>query len=275
MKKIIVILLLSILVVGSILCSDLMHLISLITQSKSDEVISADPSVEVVDATTEPAETFAPIQQASYADSYTDPATDRTIDYHMYIPENATENMPLIIYLHGVGAVGANRLNEYNPLVSKAVEVYGEAYPFLILAPSSMGFKTWISRNMPERVKALVDHIVERYHVDRTKIIITGHSMGANGVFRQIELYGDFYSAAIPISAPSTSIIELEKCLDVPMWGFAGSKEYPYDQNMRDTFLKIEEMEGNVKFTILEGVEHKNTAYRTFLYDVFEWAIAQ
>lgn len=266
MKKLLIFLLLAIVMVAWCFRSELQFLISYIFPAEN---------TEPTEVTTMPIETYAPIPKGVISDSYSDPELERSIEYHLYIPENATENMPLIVYLHGVGAAGANRLNEHNPLITKALEVYGEDFPFLILAPSSMTYKSWLSKQMPERVKNLVDYIAELYNVDRSKIIIAGHSMGANGVFRQIELYGDYYSAAIPISAPDTSIIDLDRCLDVPIWGFAGSKEYPCDYKMHTLFSKLEEMDGNVKYTILEGVEHGKTANESFLYDVFEWALAQ
>lgn len=226
------------------------------------------------EATTVPIETYAPITQASYLETYTDPETNKSIDYHMYIPKNATENMPLVVYLHGLGAVGKNEFNENNPMITKALEIYGEEFPFLILAPSSMYNKTWISKQMPERVIALVKAIAEQYNVDRSKIIITGHSMGASGVFRQLEMYGDFYSAAIPVSVPDISMFDMEKLLSVPIWGFAGSRENA-DYEMKIYFDQLLELGAPVKYTQLEGIEHGKTAERAFLWDVLEWAISQ
>ena len=197
------------------------------------------------------------------------------MDYHLYVPQNATEHMPLIIYLHGIGVVGASENNEYNPMYVQALEAYDEKFPFLILAPSSMYNKTWISGQMPQRVKALIDYIVAEYKVDPEKIIIAGHSMGASGVFRQIELYGDFYSAAIPVSVPDVSIIQQEKCLDVPIWGFAGSEEAPWNYQMQEMLKSIQELGGNTKYIEMDGVNHAEAQYCAFLWDVMEWAIAQ
>lgn len=242
--------------------------------SWQDLSLISDWIASPTETTAEPTETYAPIRQATYLDTYTDPETNKAIDYHMYIPKNATENMPLVVYLHGIGAVGANHYNEENPMITKALEIYGEEFPFLILAPSSMYNKTWISKQMPERVKALVEAIAEQFNVDRSKIIITGHSMGAAGVFRQIELYGDFYSAAIPVSVPDISIFEMEKLLEVSIWGLAGSKE-PADIEMRAYFEALAALGGQVKYTSLEGVEHGKSANYAFLWDVLEWAIAQ
>lgn len=223
----------------------------------------------------QPTETYAPIPESTYLDSYTDPVLNRAIEYHMYIPENATEHMPLIVYLHGMGSVGNSSLNAENPLIVKAREVYGDAFPFLILAPCSMGKTTWMSQHMPEQVKNLVYYIADQYNVNRNKIIITGHSMGSSGVMRQIELYGDLYSAAIPISMPDTSFVDIEKCLDVPIWGLAGSKEYPNNVQMQYLMEKIQEAGGNAKYTELEGVVHGKAALEGYLYDVLEWAISQ
>ena len=99
--------------------------------------------------------------------------------------------------------------------------------------------------------------------------------MGAGGVFRQIELYGDFYSAAVPVSLTNTANIDIPSCIDVPIWGFAGTEESPQEYNMRKLFDKIEESGGNARFNALEGAKHGNSADYAFTRDVFDWALAQ
>ncbi len=218
---------------------------------------------------------YAPIPQQTLLDTFDDPIAGKSIDYYLYIPKDATEHMPLIVYLHGVGAVGSVKNIETNPLHSCALEIYGESFPFLILTPSSMFNSTWTSKKMPERVKSLVEYIVSEYNIDRDKIIISGHSMGASGVFRQIEHYGDFYSAAIPVSVPDTSIIDIEKCLTTPIQGFAGSKESPFNHDMRELCDSLKELGGNVVYTELEGIVHGKTPYHAFTKEVLDWAITQ
>lgn len=218
---------------------------------------------------------YAPINEESHLGVFTDPDSERTMDYHIYFPDNATEHMPLIVYLHGTGAIGNSVYNEMNPAISKAIEVYGEVFPFILLAPSSMFRNSWRQDHMPYLVKALIDDIAERYNVDRTKIIIIGHSMGAGGVMRQIELFGDYYSAAVPVSLTNTDNVDITACLDVPIWGFAGTEEAPYDYNMKKLFVKINDSGGKALFSALEGAEHGNSADFAFTLEVFEWAIRQ
>lgn len=258
-----------------LLASVLLYLVVLSGCNSYDSTFATASQTEPAESTVLPTETYAPIPESAFLDSFTDPDLNRIMEYHMYIPKDATEQMPLIVYLHGLGAVGNSALNSENPLIVKAREVYGDSFPFLILAPSSMGKETWISQDMPERVKNLVYYIADQYNVDRDKIIITGHSMGAAGVMRQVELYSDLYSAAIPISMPGTSFVKVEKCLDVPIWGLAGSKEYPSFLHMQDLMDDIKNAGGNAKFTLLDGVTHGKTALESYVYDVLHWAISQ
>jgi predicted peptidase len=258
-----------------LLASVLLYLVVLSGCNSYDSTFATASQTEPAESTVLPTETYAPIPESTFLDSFTDPDLNRIMEYHMYIPKDATEQMPLIVYLHGLGAVGNSALNSENPLIVKAREVYGDSFPFLILAPSSMGKETWISQDMPERVKNLVYYIADQYNVDRDKIIITGHSMGAAGVMRQVELYSDLYSAAIPISMPGTSFVKVEKCLDVPIWGLAGSDEFPSFVHMQTLMDEIKNAGGNAKFTLLEGVTHGKTALESYVYDVLYWAISQ
>ena len=223
----------------------------------------------------ETTEAYAPITENSHLGIYTDPGTDRTMDYHIYIPQNATEHMPLIVYLHGTGAIGNSTLNENNPAIENAREIYGEDFPFILLAPSSMFKRSWRQKYIPDLLKAVIDETADKYNVDRNKIIIIGHSMGAGGVMRQIEMFGSFYSAAVPVSLTSTDNIDVTKCLDVPIWGFAGTEESPHEYNMQKLFEKINESGGNAMLSALEGVEHGDSAEYAFTKEMFEWAMAQ
>lgn len=215
-----------------------------------------------------------PIPHGTYLDTFTDEQTGRTIDYHLYVPENATENMPLVIFLHGVGAVGSPALNEENPMIDSARFYYGEEYPFLILAPTC-NYSSWLSKELPQRLKNLIDFVIEEYSVDKSKIIITGHSMGSSGVFRMAQLYGDFFSAAVPVSDPDVSLVDVNACLDVPIWAFAGSLENPFNVKLSNLIEEISAAGGNARYTELIDVKHGNTPNHAFMLDLFEWALAQ
>ncbi len=214
------------------------------------------------------------IPDGTYLDTFEDSASGRTIDYLMFVPEGATENMPLIIFLHGIGAVGSTALNEDNPMIYNARVIYGENFPFLILAPTS-NHTSWISKEMPQRLKDLIDYVVMEYGINQDKIIISGHSMGSSGVFRMVQLYGDYFSAAIPVSDPDVSLISPEACLDVPIWAFAGSLEHPISSNLDALIQSISASGGNARYTELMDVKHGNAPEYAFDQELYEWALAQ
>ena len=56
------------------------------------------------------------------------PSTQGDLSYNVYIPDFATEKMPLIMYLHGDGGGG-----EW--LYAKARSIYGMEFPFIIIGP--------------------------------------------------------------------------------------------------------------------------------------------
>ena len=193
-----------------------------VSMSAGTESAITEAPIEAVVETTPP---HAPITDESRLDKYLYHDTGRSMDYHIYIPENATENMPLIVYLHGTGAIGNPTLNEDNPAIRQARSVYGENFPFILLAPCSMYNRSWNVKYMPDLLQSLVDHIADLYNVDRNKVIIFGHSMGAIGLFRQIDMFGAFYSAAVPVSLTNVDNVNIEACTVVPIWGFSGTED--------------------------------------------------
>ena len=255
-----------------ILLSITVLLLAVFTDTPSDSISIDEESSGLILETTIP---YEPITDESRLDKYMDHDSGRAMDYHIYIPDNATENMPLIVYLHGTGAIGSPAYNENNPAITQARAAYGDEFPFILLAPSSMYNRSWNVKYVPDLVKSLVDYIADLYNVDRDKIIIFGHSMGAIGVFRQIERFGDFYSAAVPVSLTNVDNINIEASASVPIWGFSGTEESPHEYNMRKLFDQINELGGNTMFSAIEGAEHGDSADYAFTREVFEWALAQ
>lgn len=230
---------------------------------------------------TEPAQTepvpFLDLEPGAHLLRFTDESTGDYLDYYLFVPENAVEDMPLLIFLHGDGEVGQpERLEHYGPMI-KAKEIYGEDFPFLALYPCTRSY-SWTSGYIPGTLKALIDTTVESYHIDADRIIITGHSRGSVGVWYMVSEYGDYFSAAIPISCGPFAALDLDACIKVPIWAFAGSGdqlEKHYSTTMRWAVDEIVEYGGAAQLQILENVTHANTCVEAFSADVFIWMIDQ
>lgn len=232
------------------------------------------------DPTEPPEPTIPPLaDKPGYVfDSYHSDEYDDYLDYYVHIPENATVGMPLVVYLHGDGEVNKPELLPRTGLCHIVRSVYGEEFPFLLLEPNTR-VKSWTSGNIPKLLIKLIDFVSERYSVNTDKIIICGHSRGAMGVWDMISIYGDYFSAAVPVSSPhQKGHIDYLKAAEVPVWTFAGDVgdiEQWYHQYLAKNVEMITVSGGFGKFTVLEGANHGRAFYRAFEKETFEWMLAQ
>lgn len=239
---------------------------------------------------TEPPETLAPtepteptlpplgVYPGSHFDTYRNDEYDDYLDYYLHIPENADMNMPLIVYLHGDGEVNDPHSLPERGISLIAKEIYGESFPFVLLEPNTR-VKSWTSGNIPKLLFELTNYIAEKYSVDTDKIILTGHSRGAIGVWDMISIYGGHFSAAVPVSSPhQKGHIDYIKAAEVPVWTFAGNigeTERWYHQYLAQNVDIINGCKGFGKFTVLRDCDHGEAKIAAYVKETFDWMLAQ
>jgi polyhydroxybutyrate depolymerase len=129
-------------------------------------------------------------------------ADGQTWTYHLHVPLQARSGgAPLVVVFHGAGGNGKDYLikNGWVALSEKEGFVVGapDGLPALPRLPASfrMNPRLWnsgqLNPNMPRAkvndlsfVKALLDDIVQRTAVDKSRIYATGHSNGAGMTFK-------------------------------------------------------------------------------------------
>ena len=246
------------------------------------EPAETDPPVTeppVTAAPTEPPEPTVPSlgetassrYECYYSDEYED-----YLNYYVHIPENAVENMPLIVYLHGDGEVNnPHSLLDYG-ILRFAKAAYGDEYPFIILEPNTR-VKSWTRGDIPELLIGLIDRVSERYSVDVDRVILTGYSRGAVGVWDMISTYPEYFAAAVPVSSPhQEGHIDYLNASRVPVWTFAGDigdTERWYHKYLAQNVDQINVLGGFGKFTVLEGSDHNHAAGSAFTEELFGWML--
>lgn len=232
-------------------------------------------------APTEPPEPTIPylgIDAGSYVECYQSDVYDDYLNYYIHIPENAVINMPLIVYLHGDGEVNQVESLPKRGLSKYAKKIYGESFPFILLEPNTR-IESWTRGDIPELLYELINCVADAYDVNMEKIIITGHSRGAIGVWDMISIYGGFFSAAVPVSSPhQKGHIDYLKAAKVPVWTFAGSigeTERWYHQYLAQNVDIINGCDGFGKFTILYGCNHGEAKRDAYVKETFEWMLEQ
>ena len=94
-----------------------------------------------------------------------------------------------------------------------------------------------------------------------------------------ISLYGDFFSAAVPVSCPhQAGYIQYDTAAQVPVWTFCGDvgeREISYHKYLRRNVNEINARDGRAEFTVLEGLNHGATKNAAFSQETFDWMLSQ
>lgn len=126
--------------------------------------------------------------------------------YFVYSPEELKDNMPAILFLHGIGERGDNLSD---------IEKYALPYcmnliniPFIVIAPQCYSDNLW-GYHLRD-VEKVIDLEQKNYNFDKENLFICGYSMGAFGAWNYIiqrpELFRGIVSVAggIPLSVDET-----------------------------------------------------------------------
>lgn len=232
---------------------------------------------ETVPAATDPPVEYLDVESGAFLLRYTDEESGSWLDYYCYIPTNATKNMPLLVFLHGDGEVNRpESLLDFGPM-EMAKEIYAEEFPFIAILPCAR-IPSWIDSGIPETLMGLISAVSEQYHINQDKIMLSGHSRGAIGVWHLLGLYGDVFSAAVPVSCGAYSNVDFDMAATVPVRAFAGTSgeaEKRYAADMQKAVSRILEVGGSAELLILEDLGHAETCTAAFTEALFAWMLRQ
>ena len=131
--------------------------------------------------------------------------------YNLYIPKlEEGKTYPLVLFIHDAGACGADpkiTLSQGNGAVSFAAPVWQEKHPCFVLAPQvdkfPYGPMTDDEFNVTadfDRVKNILDYVLEIYPVDRSRVYTTGQSMGCMASCELNIRYPDLFAASLLVA---------------------------------------------------------------------------
>lgn len=143
------------------------------------------------------------------------------MDYYIYIPKYATDvkKLPVHVYLHGGGGTGGIKYS-LPKMINKGLDVNG-----IVISPLSTSGQ-WLNEDLEDAVVELTQQVVESYDADSNRISLSGHSNGANGGYRILSRYPDYFSAFVPISGQPKYMVTAKDpnrwtdIKDVQIWAF-------------------------------------------------------
>ena len=143
------------------------------------------------------------------------------VKFWLWLPENPPpEGAPLLLFLHGAGERGTDLalVKKHGP--PKLVEKMTELQPFIIVSPQCPPERWWDV----DQVFDLAEAIAIKYKADRSRLYLTGLSMGGYATWTLTAKHPTYFAAAIPICGggnPADAI----KLKDLPLRVFHGAKD--------------------------------------------------
>lgn len=215
-----------------------------------------------------------------------------TLKYRILKPaqSNLNESYPLVVFLHGAGERGddnvAQLVHGMKEFISPARR---EKYPCYVVAPQCPKDKKWVdvdwsalSHDQPEQasesmqlVHGLIQELIATANVDKTRIYITGLSMGGYGTWDAISRYPDLFAAAVPICGggdPAT----VDRFAALPIWCFHGDQDRAVGvERSRKMIAALKTAGGDPKYTEYAGVGHDSWTASYANPDLYSWLFAQ
>ena len=176
--------------------------------------------------------------------------------YVKYLPKNFNEGekYPLVFFLHGAGERGDDPDVAVRHGYMKYVREEGRQYPFIFIAPQCPKRKYWGCYT--ESLLAFLDYVCETLPIDRTRIYLTGLSMGGTGSWMLAMADPDRFAAVVPICG--SGICWNAECLkNLPIYAYHGDADpvVPVHESV-SMVSQVNKKGGNAQLKILSGVGH-------------------
>lgn len=214
-----------------------------------------------------------PILEAGmYEDTFTSSA-NRKIYYTLRIPKNMTENMPIIVWLHGANGMTGTWVQNHKGVAVAADNLNEER--FIILQPQSYG--NWFERYTYDAIVELIDHVADKTHTGSKGVILSGSSMGGVGVYAMGQYDAadktGIFAGLCPVSgACYLGIDELVES-EIPIYAmYAEFDGYEVKQSMEAVAKRLDSAHHENTIMCFEKTHHEAMAVLPFDEAFFEWA---
>lgn len=205
-----------------------------------------------------------------------------TLPYRILYPENydKSKKYPLLLFLHGAGERGND--NEKQLIHGSKLflnEANRKAFPAIIVIPQCPEDSFWASVKIDRSVQPLkinfdytaepmwplvaanelVKKISNEEAVDKSRVYITGLSMGGMGTFESVYRYPELYAAALPICGGGDASHYDKRVKNTAFWIFHGADDAVVDVKLsREMLDKLKTLKVENKYSEYPGVNHNS-----------------
>ncbi|WP_353568861.1 prolyl oligopeptidase family serine peptidase [Haloferula sargassicola] len=169
----------------------------------------------------------------------------------------AGKDLPLVMFLHGVGERGDDNERQVNGLPRTFASPQNQAVrPCIVVAPQCPPEVFWSNPEITENIIDLTEDLAENLPVDEDRIYVAGFSMGGFGTWSVIAEEPKLFAAAVPISGGGNpaNARDLRK---LPIWNFHGEKDETVSvEQSREMVEALEKAKADITYTEIPGADH-------------------
>ncbi len=194
--------------------------------------------------------------------------------YLIYLHENydakSAEKYPVLIFLHGSGERGTDieKVKIHGPprLIKE-----GKDFPFIVISPQLPEGKMW----EVSYLDATLDNAIKGLKADKSRIYLTGLSLGGMGTWGWAGAHPDKFAAIAPVCGMSNPM-DATKFLNLPIWAFHGAKDDVVPPKGSSFMVNmVNDLGGNAKITLYPEANHDSWTETYNNPELYEWLLAQ
>ena len=219
--------------------------------------------------------------------------------YQVFVPQDFDqhEHWPVILFLHGVDKRGDDGVQQTDIGIAHAIRRNIARFPFIVVMPQCRPGKKWIDPGMQAQAMAALEKSIKEFHGDRSRIYLTGLSMGGYGVWDMTANYPGKFAAYVPICGgifgpPQVPDARVNLAADpkvadpyaetarrigsTPIWIFHGGADdtVPVEES-RKMAQALQKAGANVRYTEYPGVGHDSWDKAYAEPELVPWLLAQ
>lgn len=198
------------------------------------------------------------------------------VPYLLYLPADFDASkgaQPLVLFLHGRGESNGplSMVSVWGP---PQMAARGDKLPYILVSPQCPREDAWRSATQQTRLGELLQAVADKYKADRTRLYLTGLSMGGSGSWRMATEHPERFAAVIPICGDGNSE-EAARLKDVPIWAWVGDQDRVHAANVKMQDALRAAGSTRSRLTVLEHIGHNSWSAAYASPDLTAWMLAQ
>jgi predicted peptidase len=192
---------------------------------------------------------------------------------------NKNKRYPVVVFLHGKGSGGSDNEKHLRSVPRMLVEKgFYRSNPSFVIAPQCPDDGRGWRGQFLDDVLGLVKQAIKHLPVDKSRIYITGLSMGGFGTWSAIAEAPGLFAAAVPVCGGGDPR-SAKSIKDIPIWAHHGVADDVVPVAASQIMVTaLEGVKGSIRYTEYDkesGIKHNAWTPCYGNPEVFEWMFSQ